>query len=72
MKLGFDILDPTKIIPQEEVPIRRVGMTLNRNPDNHFAETEQAAFHLGHIVPGVEAQLELALRMPFGMVSVLG
>ncbi len=54
-KFGFDILDPTKLIPEEEVPVRRVGrMVLNRNPDNFFAETEQAAFHLGHIVPGID------------------
>lgn len=51
----FDLLDPTKIIPEELVPVRRVGkMTLNRNPDNFFAETEQVAFHPGHIVPGID------------------
>ena len=54
-KFDFDLLDPTKIIPEELVPVRRVGkMTLNRNPDNFFAETEQAAFHTGHIVPGID------------------
>ena len=54
-KFGFDILDPTKIIPEEEVPVQRIGrMVLNRNPDNFFAETEQSAFHLGHIVPGID------------------
>ena len=54
-KFGFDILDPTKIIPEEEVAVQRVGrMVLNRNPDNFFAETEQSAFHLGHIVPGID------------------
>jgi len=51
----FDLLDPTKIIPEELVPVRKLGrMTLNRNPDNFFAETEQAAFHTGHIVPGID------------------
>lgn len=51
----FDLLDPTKIIPEELVPVRRIGkMTLDRNPDNFFAETEQAAFHPGHIVPGID------------------
>ncbi|HVL37879.1 MAG TPA: catalase [Fimbriimonadaceae bacterium] len=51
----FDVLDPTKIVPEELVPVRRVGkMTLNRNPDNFFAETEQVAFHPGHIVPGID------------------
>jgi len=51
----FDLLDPTKLIPEELVPVRKVGrMVLNRNPDNFFAETEQAAFHPGHIVPGID------------------
>ena len=51
----FDLLDPTKIIPEELVPVRPVGrMVLNRNPDNFFAETEQAAFHIGNIVPGID------------------
>jgi len=54
-KLGFDLLDPTKLIPEELVPVRRIGkLTLNRNPDNFFAETEQVAFHPGHIVPGID------------------
>ncbi|MCW5935917.1 MAG: catalase [Fimbriimonadaceae bacterium] len=51
----FDVLDATKIVPEELVPVRRVGkMTLNRNPDNFFAETEQVAFHPGHLVPGID------------------
>jgi catalase len=51
----FDLLDPTKLIPEEVVPVIRVGrMTLNRNPENFFAETEQVAFHPGHIVPGID------------------
>ena len=54
-KYPFDLLDPTKIIPEELVPVRIIGkMTLNRNPDNFFAETEQVAFHPGHIVPGID------------------
>lgn len=54
-KFDFDILDPTKLIPEELVPVVRVGkMTLNRNPDNFFAETEQVAFHPGHLVPGLD------------------
>ncbi|SDX19517.1 catalase HPII [Nitrosomonas communis] len=54
-KFEFDLLDPTKIIPEELVPVQRIGkMTLNRNPDNFFAETEQIAFHPGHIVPGID------------------
>ena len=54
-KFDFDLLDATKLIPEEEVPLKRVGkMTLNRNPENFFAETEQAAFHPGHVVPGID------------------
>jgi catalase len=52
---GIDLLDPTKIVPEELVPVQLVGkMTLNRNPTNYFAETEQVAFHTGHLVPGIE------------------
>ena len=51
----FDILDPTKLWPEELVPVRKVGkMTLNRNTDNFFSETEQVAFHPGHVVPGID------------------
>lgn len=54
-KFDFDLLDPTKLVPEELVPVQRIGkMTLNRNPDNFFAETEQVAFHPGHIVPGID------------------
>jgi len=51
----FDVLDATKIVPEELVPIVPVGrMILNRNPDNFFAETEQVAFCVAHVVPGVD------------------
>ncbi|MFL9962819.1 catalase HPII [Paraburkholderia sediminicola] len=54
-KFDFDLLDPTKLIPEERVPVKIIGkMTLNRNPDNFFAETEQVAFHPGHVVPGID------------------
>ena len=54
-KFPFDILDATKLIPEEMVPLTPIGkMVLNRNPDNFFAETEQAAFHPGHVVPGID------------------
>jgi catalase len=54
-KFDFDLLDPTKIIPEEQVPIRPLGrLVLNRNPDNFFAETEQVAFHPGHVVSGID------------------
>ncbi|SDD09755.1 catalase [Actinokineospora iranica] len=52
---GIDLLDPTKIVPEELVPVRVIGrLTLNRNPTNFFAETEQVAFHTGNLVPGIE------------------
>ena len=54
-KFSFDILDATKLIPEELVPIMPVGrMVLNRNPDNFFAETEQVAFCTAHVVPGID------------------
>ncbi len=54
-KFTFDLLDPTKLVPEEEVPVTIIGtMVLNRNPDNFFAETEQVAFHPGHLVPGID------------------
>lgn len=54
-KFEFDLLDATKIVPEELVPVQRIGkLTLNRNPDNFFAETEQIAFHVGHVVPGID------------------
>lgn len=53
--LPYDVLDPTKIIPEEVVPLRVIGrMVLNRNPDNHFAENEQAAFLPSNVVPGID------------------
>ena len=62
-KFQFDLLDPTKLIPEELVPVRRIGkMTLNRNPDNFFAETEQVAFHVGHIVSGIDFTNDLLLQ----------
>ncbi|MGW2787250.1 catalase [Streptomyces populi] len=52
---GIDLLDPTKIVPEELAPVQPVGLlTLNANPSNYFAETEQVAFHVGHLVPGVD------------------
>lgn len=52
---GIDLLDPTKIVPEELAPVQPVGlMTLNANPSNYFAETEQVAFHVGHLVPGID------------------
>jgi catalase len=54
-RFEFDLLDPTKLVPEEQFPIMKVGkMTLNRNPDNFFLETEQIAFDPGNIVPGID------------------
>jgi catalase len=54
-KFPFDLLDPTKLVPEEMIPVQRIGkMTLNRNPHNFFAETEQVSFHPGHLVPGID------------------
>ncbi|MGB2571234.1 catalase [Micromonospora citrea] len=52
---GIDLLDPTKIVPEELAPVQPVGkLVLNRTPTNFFAETEQVAFHLGHLPPGID------------------
>jgi catalase len=54
-KFSFDVLDATKIVPEELVPVTPVGrMVLDRNPDNFFAETEQVAFGVQNIVPGFD------------------
>ncbi len=53
---GIDLLDPTKLVPEELAPVQPIGlMTLNGNPTNFFAEVEQVAFHTGHLVPGIDA-----------------
>ncbi len=54
-KFDFDVLDATKLIPEEIVPVRRIGkLVLNRNVDNYFAETEQVAFATTDVVPGID------------------
>lgn len=54
-RFSFDVLDATKIVPEELVPVRPIGrMVLDRNPDNFFAETEQVAFCAAHVVPGID------------------
>ena len=54
-KFSFDILDATKLIPEELIPVKPIGrMVLNRNPDNFFAETEQVAFCTAHVIPGID------------------
>lgn len=55
MKFDFDLLDPTKLVPEELIPVQKIGrMVLDRNPDNFFAETEQVAFCVSNIVPGID------------------
>ena len=52
---GIDLLDPTKLVPEELAPVQAIGLlTLTANPTNYFAETEQVAFHLGNLVPGID------------------
>jgi len=52
---GIDLLDPSKLVPEEMAPVQPIGLlTLNANPTNYFAETEQVAFHPGHLVPGID------------------
>ena len=52
---GFDLLDATKVIPEEIAPVRAIGkMTLTHNPTNFFAETEQVAFCIANVVPGID------------------
>lgn len=59
----FDVLDATKLIPEELVPLKMIGkLTLDRNPDNFFAETEQIAYHPGNLVPGVEVSEDPLLQ----------
>ncbi|THV03345.1 catalase B precursor [Dendrothele bispora CBS 962.96] len=55
LAFGFDLLDPTKIVPQDIVPLTPIGkLVLNRNPTNYFAETEQVMFSIGHVVRGID------------------
>ena len=55
LAFGFDLLDATKLLPEELVPVRRVGrLTLDRNPENFFSEVEQVAFCIGNVVPGID------------------
>ncbi|KAJ5728857.1 uncharacterized protein N7483_003365 [Penicillium malachiteum] len=62
-KFRWNVFDLTKVWPQSEVPLRRFGrFTLNKNPENYFAEIEQAAFSPSHMVPGVEASADPVLQ----------
>jgi catalase len=52
---AIDLLDPTKLVPEELAPVQPIGLlTLTHNPTNFFAETEQVAFHVGNLVPGID------------------
>ncbi len=60
---GIDLLDPTKLVPEELAPVQAVGLlTLTANPTNYFAETEQIAFHPGHLVPGIDVTNDALLQ----------
>lgn len=62
-KYRFDVYDVTKVWPHSDYPLIDVGkMVLNRNPENYFAETEQAAFSPSHLVPGIEPSLDKMLQ----------
>jgi len=62
-RFSFDILDATKIVPEELVPVRKVGrMVLDRNPDNFFAETEQVAFGTMNMIPGIDTSNDPLLQ----------
>lgn len=62
-KFHFDLLDPTKLIPESLVPVRIIGkLVLNRNPENYSAESDPVAFHSGHLVPGIELGITCANR----------
>jgi catalase len=59
----FDVLDITKVWPHSDYPLIKVGkLTLNRNPENYFAETEQSAFSPSHLVPGIEPSNDKMLQ----------
>lgn len=60
----FDILDPTKLWPEEIVPVQLIGrLTLNKNVDNVFAKIEQVAFHPGNVVSGIDFTNDLLLKI---------
>ena len=62
-RCGFDLLDATKLTPEELLPVRAIGkMQLSRNPDNYFAETEQVAFYTCNLVPGIDVSDDLLLQ----------
>ncbi len=71
-RFDFDLLDPTKLVPEEEVPVEIFGtLTLNKNPDNFFAETEQVAFHPGHIIPGIDFTNDPLLQEDYFHIQTL-
>src|SRR3569833_2747169 len=62
-RFDFDLLDPTKIIPEEEVPVRPDGRkVLDRNPDNFIAEPAQVAYHTANVVPGIDFTIDPLLQ----------
>ena len=64
MFAGIDLLDPTKLVPEELCPVKVIGtLTLTANPTNYFAETEQVAFHVGQLVPGIDVTNDPLLQV---------
>src|SRR4051794_6798439 len=60
---GIDLLDPTKVVPEELAPVQAIGLlTLTANPTNFFAETEQVALHVGNLVPGIDVTNDALLQ----------
>ena len=60
---GIDLLDPTKLVPEELAPVQPIGLlTLTHNPTNYFAETEQVAFSVGNLVPGIDVTNDSLLQ----------
>jgi catalase len=71
--MAFNPFDLTKVFSQKEFPLRRVGkMTLNENPENYFAQIEQAAFSPSHMPPGIEASpdkmLQVKTKLSFSII----
>ena len=62
-KFRYNILDLTKIWPHADYPLRPIGkIVLNKNPENYFAEVEQAGFAPSHLVPGIEPSADPVLQ----------
>lgn len=69
-KFDFDLLDPTKLIPESIVPVTKLGkLVLNRNVENFFSETEQITLHPGHLVRGTRLSRKVVISVYILIVS---